>query len=247
MIDGKHYFINQDDFNILLKLKSLPISLLPDIETPLSDQSTFEAVQQMVLESGLSSIGFDKKYIFDKIHSILLDLDKKEDEYLEVVRTALIEIDGKKVYHYSRKRKEIYTIEPHYYNMTQHGPSLGSLPTKIWNNFGGKSFTVGSITPTPKNRIRRGWLELSVDFDSIIESVTIESIIDKAADINSTRNEIRRVAEAIPTLFSIPYEKTHLLNHCQVLIQHEDRSFYLVYSNVFDLLLNFDPVITCKI
>jgi hypothetical protein len=237
----------QDDFNILLKLKNIPISLLSEIETPLSNPDTFEAAQEMVRKSGLSSVGFDKKYIFDKIYSILLDLDKKEDEYLEVVRAALIEINGKKVYHYSKKRKEIYTIEPHYYNMAQHEPSLGSLPTKIWNNFGGKSFTVGSITPTPKNRVRRGWLELNVDFDSIIESVTIESMIDKAADINSTRNDIRRIAEAIPTLFSIPSEKTHLLNHCQVLIQHEDKSFYLVYSNGFDLLLNFEPVIKCKI
>lgn len=243
----KNYFIPQDDFNILLKLKNIPISLLPEIETPLSDPDTFEAVQEMVRESSLSSIGFDKKYIFNKIYSILLHLDKKEDEYLEIVRNALIEIDGKKVHHYSRKRKEIYTIQPHYYNIVQSEPNIGSLPTKIWNNFGGKSFTVGSTNRIPANRIRRGWLGLTVDFDSIVESAIIESVLDKAADINLIRNDIRRVAEAIPTLFSIPSEKTHLLSHCQILIQDEDKSFYLVYSNGSDLLLNFEPVITCKI
>ena len=241
------FFIPQDDFNILLKLKSIPISLLPDIESPLSDPATFEIVQDKVRKSGFSSVGFSKSYIFDKVYSILIDLDKKEDEYLSLVETALKEVVNKKIYHYSRKRKEIFSIEPYDYNLFQHEPTISSLPTKIWNKFGGKSFTISSTIPIKSNNVRRGWLTVVHDIESVIESELIESVIDAARDINQARQDIFKIAEALPTLLSIPPEKTNLLTYKQLLIQHEDRSFYLVYGKNFDLLLNFEPEIKCRI
>jgi len=241
------FFIPQDDFNILLKLKSIPISLLPDIESPLSDPATFEIVQDKVRKSGFSSVGFSKSYIFDKVYSILINLDKKEDEYLSLVETALKEVVNKKIYHYSRKRKEIFSIEPYDYNLFQHEPTISSLPTKIWNKFGGKSFTISSTIPIKSNNVRRGWLTVVHDIESVIESELIESVIDAARDINQARQDIFKIAEALPTLLSIPPEKTNLLTYKQLLIQHEDRSFYLVYGKNFDLLLNFEPEIKCRI
>ncbi len=239
--------IPQNYFNILLKLKSIPISLLPDIESPLSDPATFEIVQERVKKSGLSSIGFSKSYIFDKVYSILIDLDKKEDEYLSLVDTALKEVVNKKIYHYSKKRKEIFSIEPYDYNLFQHEPTISSLPTKIWNKFGGKSFTISSTIPIKSNNVRRGWLTVVHDIESVIESELIESVIDAARDINQARQDIFKIAEALSTLLSIPPEKTNLLTYKQLLIQHEDRSFYLVYGKNFDLLLNFEPEIKCRI
>ncbi len=247
MSDFKSHLISQDDFNILLKLKNIPVSLLPDIETPLSDPATFEMVQKKIRKSGLSSIGFSKSYIFDKIYSILIDLDKKEDEYLSLVETALKKVVDKKIYHYSKKRKEIFSIEPYDYNIFQHEPTISSLPTKIWNKFGGKSFTVGSTTPVKNNNVRRGWLTVIHDMDSVVESEILESIIDMARDINAARYDVFKIAEALPTLLSIPPEKTNLLNYKQLLIQHENRSFYLVYEKNFDLLLHFESEIKCRI
>lgn len=247
MSDLDSFLIPQNYFNILLKLKSIPISLLPDIESPLSDPATFEMVQEKVRKSGLSSVGFSKSYIFDKVYSILVDLDKKEDEYLSLVETALKEVVNGQVYHYSRKRKEIFLIEPYDYNLFQHEPTISSLPTKIWNKFGGKSFTVSLTTPVKSNNVRRGWLTVNYDMESVVESKIIESIIDISRDINETRRDIFKIAEALPTLLSIEPEKTNLLTYKQVLIQHEDRSFYLVYGKGFDLLLNFEPEIKCKI
>jgi len=247
MSDLDSFLIPQNYFNILLKLKSIPISLLQDIESPLSDPATFEMVQEKVKKSGLSSVGFSKSYIFDKVYSILIDLDKKEDEYLSLVETALKEVVNKKIYHYSRKRKEIFSIEPYDYNLFQHEPTISSLPTKIWNKFGGKSFTISSTIPIKSNNVRRGWLTVVHDIESVIESELIESVIDAARDINQARQDIFKIAEALPTLLSIPPEKTNLLTYKQLLIQHEDRSFYLVYGKNFDLLLNFEPEIKCRI
>jgi hypothetical protein len=247
MSDLDSFLIPQNYFNILLKLKSIPISLLPDIESPLSDPATFEVVQEKVRKSGLSSVGFSKSYIFDKVYSILVDLDKKEDEYLSLVETALKEVVNGQVYHYSRKRKEIFSIEPYDYNLFQHEPTISSLPTKIWNKFGGKSFTISQTISVKSNNVRRGWLTLAHDMESVIESEIIESIVDAVRDINETRQDIFKIAEALPTLLSIPPEKTNLLTYKQVLIQHDDKSFYLVYGKGFDLLLNFEPEVKCKI
>jgi hypothetical protein len=247
MSDLDSFLIPQDAFKILFELKKIPVSLLPDIELPLSNQATFDMVCSKVRGSGLSSVGFDKGYIFNKVYSMLVDLDKKEDEYVDIAQTALNEIITKKFHHYSRKRKNIYEVEPYEYYISQHEPTINSLPTKIWNRFGGKSFTISAILPVGKHDIKRNYFITSRDIDPLIESPVIESMIDISWEMNTERINLMKIAEALPTLFSISPEKTHLLSHRQLLIQHEDRSFYLVYSKGFDLLLNFDTEVKCRI